>query len=34
MLAAGFAAMLTANLVRSPPIYDSLRQCLFKRAGS
>jgi CIC family chloride channel protein len=34
MLAAGFAAMLTANLVRSPPIYDSLRQRLFKRAVS
>ena len=34
MLAAGFAAMLTANLVRSPPIYDSLRQRLFKCAVS
>jgi chloride channel protein, CIC family len=26
MLAAAFAAMLTANLMRSPPIYDSLRR--------
>jgi CIC family chloride channel protein len=30
MLAACFAAMLTANLMKSPPIYDSLRQRLVK----
>jgi CIC family chloride channel protein len=34
MLAACFAAMLTANLMRSPPIYDSLRQRLVRRVGS
>ncbi len=28
MLAACFAAMLAANLMRSPPIYDSLRERL------
>jgi CIC family chloride channel protein len=30
MLAACFAAMLTAHLMRSPPVYDSLRGRLVK----
>jgi CIC family chloride channel protein len=34
MLAASFTAMLTANLMRSPPIYDSLRLRLVKQVGS
>jgi CIC family chloride channel protein len=34
MLAASFAAMLTANLMRSRPIYDSLRQRPVKHVGS
>jgi CIC family chloride channel protein len=32
MLAACFAAMLIPNLLRSPPIYDSLRERTLKRS--
>jgi H+/Cl- antiporter ClcA len=33
MLAACFAAMLTANLLKAAPIYDSLRERILASAG-